>query len=242
MADQDICRGELEITVPWEEVRKETDRVVKAFRKQVRIPGFRPGKAPDKVIQTRFGTDIRAEVVETLVGRHFWKRAQEEDFNVIGTPNVSDVKLEEGEDLTFKAEFEIIPDFELSDYKKIPVPYEAPEVSDEEINAELERIREQHASYKNLDPRPLADGDIAVVSLQSEEVEDAPAIDQKETTILVGGEERLEAIAKDGRGNEVPGVSVSWSSNNLAVASVDGSGRVTANVATGSGGAPFWIS
>ena len=180
--------------MPWEEVRKETDRVVKAFRKQVRIPGFRPGKAPDKVIQTRFGTEIRGEVVETLVGRHFWKRAQEEDFNVIGTPNVSDVKLEDGEDLTFKAEFEIIPDFEISEYKKIPVPYETPEVSDEEIDAELERIREQHASYKNLDPRPLADGDIAVVSLLSEEVEDAPPIDQKETTILIGGEETMEGF------------------------------------------------
>lgn len=196
MADQDICRGELEITVPADEVRKETDRVIKAFRKQVRIPGFRPGKAPDKVIQTRFGDEVRGEVIETLVGRHFWKRAQEEDYHVIGTPNVSDVKMEEGEDLTFKAEFEIIPDFELSDYKKIPVPYADPEVSDEEIDAELNRIREQHASFKNLDPRPLADGDIAVVSLKSDEVEGAPTIDQKETTILIGGEETMEGFTE----------------------------------------------
>ena len=194
MADTDICRGELEISVPWEEVRKETERVVKAFRKQVRIPGFRPGKAPDKVIQTRYAGDIQSEVIETLVGRHFWKRAQDEDYRVIGTPGVKDIKFEDGQDLTFKAEFEIIPDFELSEYKKLPVPYNDPDVTDEDVDSELKKIREQHATYKNLDPRPLADGDIAVVSLLSDEVEGAPKIDQKETTLLIGGEETMEGF------------------------------------------------
>ncbi len=208
MAETDICRGELDISVPWEEVRKETGRVVKTFRRQVKIPGFRPGKAPDKVVQTRYGTEIRAEVVETLVGRHFWKRAQEEDFTVIGTPNISGVKLEDGEPLEFKAEFEIIPDFELAEYKKIPVPYKDPEASDEEIDAELEKIREQQASFKNLDPRPLEDGDIAVISLVSGgDDEDAPKIDQKETTILIGGEETMtgftEALKGKTPGDEV---------------------------------------
>ena len=207
MADKDVTQGELELSVPWDEVQKETQKVLKGYRKQVRIPGFRPGKAPDKVIETRFGAEIRAEVVETLVGRYFWKQAQEEDYHVIGTPNVTDVKFEDGEPLTFKAAFEMIPDFELGNYKSLSIPYADPEATDEDVDQELERIRDQQASFKNLDPRPIEDGDIAVVSLKSEEVEGAPAIDQSETTILVGGEETMagftEAFLGKSPGDEV---------------------------------------
>ena len=209
MADKDVTQGELELSVPWDEVQKETQRVIKGFRKQVRIPGFRPGKAPDKVIETRFGAEIRAEVVETLVGRYFWKKAQDEDYHVIGTPNVTDVQFKEGEPLTFKAEFEMIPDFELGNYRSLSIPYGDPAASDEEVDRELERIRDQQATFKNLDPRPIEDGDIAVVSLKSGEVEGAPEIDQSETTILVGGEETMAGFSEAFRGKS-PGDEVDF--------------------------------
>lgn len=209
MADTDVTQGELELSVPWDEVQKESQKVIKAFRKQVRIPGFRPGKAPDKVIETRYGGEIRSEVIETLVGRYFWKKAQDEDYHVIGTPSVSDVEYKDGEALTFKASFEMVPDFELGNYKNLSIPYADPETTDEEIDQELERIRDQQASFKNLDPRPIEDGDIAVVSLKSEEIDDAPAIDQSETTILVGGDETMAGFSDAFRGKS-PGDEVDF--------------------------------
>ena len=196
MASTDVTRGELEISVPWDEVQKESERVLQAFRKQARIPGFRPGKAPDSVIKMRYAEELRAEVLEKLIGKHFWAEAEEQDYRVIGTPKVRDVKFENDQPLEFTAEFEMIPDFELMDYKRLQAPFKEPEVSDEEIDKELEQLRERHASFKNLDPRPLETGDIAVISLKSDEVEGAPTIDQSETTITIGGEDTFEEFTK----------------------------------------------
>ncbi len=186
----------MDISIPWSEVEQETQRVVKAYKKQVRIPGFRPGKAPESVIQVRYGDDVRREVLESLAPKHFWKEAQAQDYRVIGQPNITDVHYEKDEPLTFKAKFEIIPDFELADYRRLQVPYKDPEVADEEVQSELERLREQHASFRNVDPRPIEEGDIAVISLKSGEVEGVPAVDQSETTLTIGGEETLEDFSK----------------------------------------------
>ena len=200
MPTEDICRRELEISIPWNEVEKEADRVVNALRRQVRVPGFRPGKVPDKVIRTRYHDDIRKEVVEQLVPRYFWDEAKKVDLSPVGAPNVHDVHFHEGESLHFKAEFEVLPDFELADYHRLEVPFTEPQVSDEEIDKELEQMREQHSSLRNVDPRPLADGDIAVVSLKSGEVEGAPKIEQDETTFTIGDEGTLTEFNENLRG------------------------------------------
>ena len=209
MEASDICRGELEIVVPWEEVHVESEKVLKAFRGQVRIPGFRPGKAPDSVIRMRYAQELRSEVIEKLIDRHFWKEAKEQDYQVIGTPKIRDIEFSDEQPFKFRAEFEIIPDFELKDYRRMQVPFVSPEVGDEEVAAELERLRDQHASFKNLDPRPLEDGDVAVVSLKNEPVEGAPAIDQAETTLEIGSEETFADFTNALRG-KTPGDEVDF--------------------------------
>jgi trigger factor len=204
LPSEDICRGELEISVPWEEVEEESKRILTAYRKQAKIPGFRPGKAPETVIRTRFAQEIRQDLLERIVPKHFWKEAKEQDFHVIGSPNISEVQFEENEPLKFKAEFEIVPDFELGKYARLQIPFKEPQVTEDEIDEEIERLRERHASYKNLDPRPLEDGDVAVVALSSEETEDTPKIEQSETTITIGGEETLADFSAALRG-KTPG-------------------------------------
>lgn len=191
MASEDITHGELQISIPWNEVETEQQRILRSFRKQARIPGFRPGKAPEALIRTRFAEEVKREVLEALVPKFFWKEAQAQDFRVVGAPNIQDVKFEESEPLEFRAEFEIVPDFELKEYRRLKVHYKEPEITDEEISAELERLRERQATFRNEDPRPLDDGDIAVVSLKSDEVEGVPQVDQSETTLTIGSEETL---------------------------------------------------
>ena len=200
MPTQDICRRELEISIPWSEVEKETGRVINALRRQVRVPGFRAGKAPDAVLRARYSEEIRQEVIEHLVPKYFWDEAKQQDLSPIGSPNVHDVHFHDGESLHFKAEFDILPDFELGEYHRLEVPFNEPEVRDEEIEQELQNIREQHASFRNVDPRPLADGDIAVVSLKSGDVEGAPTIDQDETTLTIGEAGTLAEFNENLRG------------------------------------------
>ena len=122
MADPQNIKQTLEITVPATEVEAETARVVESLQKKIRLPGFRPGKVPLDLIRSRYQNEIRKEVLEKLVPRHFYKRAEQEGLAVVGTPNVvSELKIEAGEPLKFTAEFEIVPTIELKEYKDVPV-------------------------------------------------------------------------------------------------------------------------
>jgi trigger factor len=173
------------------EIAAETERVAAQYQQQVRLPGFRPGKAPASMVKTKFAADIKQQVVENLVPKVFRAYAEKEKLNVVGQPSVTDIHYHEGEPMKLKAEFEVAPEFELTVYKGIEVPYDQPTVSDEDIEARLNAIREQKADYVNIDPRAVANGDFAVVALKSLAGVDGPPIDQDELMLEVGGEETL---------------------------------------------------
>jgi trigger factor len=189
----------LEISVPVSEVEQETERVVSEIQKKVRLPGFRPGKAPVSLVKSRFGGDIRQDVLEKLVPKAFRAAVDKDHLEVVGAPDISDVHFHAGEPLKFKAAFEVAPTFDLKDYRGILVNYTEPEVSDEDIAKRLEEIREQKAEYVNEDPRPLADGDFAMVSLESLSGV-SPKISQDEIMLKIGDESTLAAFSENLRG------------------------------------------
>ena len=200
MVEANTCRRELEFTVEWDEVEKDVARVVNGFRRQARLPGFRPGKAPAALVRSRYWKDIKEEVLKNLLPRVFWDKAREEGLKVVGSPNLTDLHFENGEPVKFQTEFEIYPEFELGEYRRIEVPYSEPEVLDDEVNLELEHLREQNASYRNLDPRPLADGDIAVLKLTGEPHDGGPKVEQNEMMITIGEAETLPEFSENLRG------------------------------------------
>lgn len=99
MALVEGCKHQLEITVPVEEVEQETVRVVGAIQKKVKLPGFRPGKAPASIVRSKFSSEVRQDVLESLVPKAFRKAAEQENLQVVGQPNVSDVHFHAGEPL-----------------------------------------------------------------------------------------------------------------------------------------------
>ncbi|MCY4585483.1 MAG: trigger factor [Bryobacterales bacterium] len=200
MAEADTCRRELEFTVEWDDVEKDVAQVVNGFRRQARLPGFRPGKAPAALVRSRYWKDIKEEVLKNLLPRVFWDKAREEGLKVVGSPNLTDLHFENGEPVKFQTEFDIYPEFELGEYRRIEVPYSEPEVFDDEVNHELEHLREQNASYRNLDPRPLADGDIAVLKLTGEPLDGGPKVEQNEMMITIGEAETLPEFSENLRG------------------------------------------
>ncbi len=202
MAEAEGCKRKLEITIPVEEVEQETERVVAALREKVRLPGFRPGKVPPSLIRSRYAGEIRQEVLEALVPRHLRAEIEKENLDVVGTPNITNVHFVKGEPLTFTAEFEVTPEIELQEYRNIEIEYEVPEVSEEEVNERLEKIREQKAEYINIDPRPVEKGDIAVVSLKSISGVDGPPIENDELMLDVGAEDTLEDFSRNLLGME----------------------------------------
>ncbi len=196
MADPQSSKQSLEITVPVTDVEAETERVVASLQQKVRIPGFRPGKVPLDIIRTRFASDIRQDVLEKLLPRHFFKRAEQEGLAVVGTPNIKDVHFDKGEPLTFTAEFEVAPTIELKQYQELTVTYQDPEITDEDIQKRIAQLQEQKAEYVNVDPRPLEKGDFAVLSLESLSGVDQP-IKQDDLSLEVGGEDTLSGFTEN---------------------------------------------
>ena len=161
------CKRSVEVEIPLEEVERAKERVTSSLRQRVRLPGFRPGKAPVSMIQSRFEGDIRNEVLEMLLPQAFRSRVEKEELKVVGTPDISELTFEPGKPIRFKADFEIAPEFDIADFHGLPVKYEEPTTSDDEITKRLDSMRESKAEYVNLDPRPIADKDFVVVELKS---------------------------------------------------------------------------
>lgn len=198
MPSAEGCKRELEITIPPETVAEETDRVVTKIRNRAKIPGFRPGKAPASMVRLRFADQIKQEVMEALIPRHLYQRIEAEGMRPVGTPDVSDVAFEPGAPLRFKAEFEVLADFELQSYRGLRVDYEEPAATEEEIAEEMERVRQKHAVYRNLDPRPIEEGDVAVIRLESLGTPPGvAAIHQDELNVEIGDKDTLPAFSEN---------------------------------------------
>jgi trigger factor len=194
------CKHSLEITVPLDEVEAETGRAVANVQKRAKLPGFRPGKAPATIIRQQFSGDIRRQVLESLIPKHLHNRFEAEDLKVVGQPDVTEVHMDPGEPLRFKAEFEVIPDVELQDYKGLTVKYHDPSVTDENVDKRIDELRHQKAEFVNEDPRPLQNGDFAVLSLESISGVDGPAVKDDEMTLEIGGGDTLENFSDNLRG------------------------------------------
>ena len=199
MALVEGCKHSLEISVPVETVDTETERVVSSFQLRAKLPGFRPGKAPAGLVRKQFEGDIRQQVLEHLVPKFLDQELQKQDLKIVGTPDISDVHFHRGEPLRFKAEFEVFPEIELKDYQNLEVAYQDPQVTDEDIAKRIEEIRDQKADYSNVDPRPIQDGDYAVVSLESLSGTEQP-VKQDEMMLHLGAEDTLPAFTENLRG------------------------------------------
>ncbi len=196
MALVEGCKHELEVSIPGEAVEQESTRVTEQFRQKAQLKGFRAGKAPVSLIRKSFSGDIRQKVLENLIPKFLDAKIAEEHLRVVGTPNVTDVHFHEGESVHFKANFEVFPEFELDNYRGVEVPYAEPEVTAEDVDKRIEEIRESKATYANEDPRPIADGDYAVVSLESLSGVDEP-IHADEVQVLIGGPETMAGFTEN---------------------------------------------
>ena len=190
------CKRQLEIEIPLEQVEQAKERVTNSIKQRVRLPGFRPGKAPVSLVQSRFEREIREEVLEVLLPQAFRERVSKDGLNVVGTPNIADLHFEPGEAIRFKADFEVAPEIELPNYQGLPVKYEEPAVTDEEVSARLDAMRDSKAEYVNQDPRAIETGDHVLVQLKSVAGLDEP-IDEADLPMEVGGADTLPVFTEN---------------------------------------------
>jgi len=153
----------LQIELPPEEVAKEWDEIANSFARFAKIPGYRPGKAPRSVIEKRFRKEIQDEVTKKLVSKSYHDAIAQKQLRVAALSNVEDVEFGEDKSMRFRATVVTAPEFELPDYKNIRVQLPDAKVSNAEIDAALERLREQAADFVDVPERGLHMGDFAVL-------------------------------------------------------------------------------
>jgi trigger factor len=154
----------LRIQLPPEDVRKEWDAIAANYARHARIPGFRAGKAPKPVIEKKFRKEIQDELTKKLVSKSYHEAIAEKQLRVVSLTNLEDVEFGDDRSMRFRATVITAPEFDLPDYKNIPVELPAAEVSDAEVDAALERLRDQSAEFTDVTPaRPLAMEDFAVI-------------------------------------------------------------------------------
>jgi trigger factor len=160
VSDQEIAPSvrELKIEVPAAAVAAETHRVVEEYRRKVRLPGFRKGKAPLAVVRGRYREDIDQEVLERLVPRYWHQAEAEKSLQPLLAPRIQKVEIKDGEPLVFDAIVEVRPEIQLSPNRHFDLPDPATAVTEEEVDEVIVGIRRNAAPWVAA-PRAAARGD-----------------------------------------------------------------------------------
>ncbi|MGH7646748.1 MAG: trigger factor [Gemmatimonadaceae bacterium] len=182
----------LEVSVPVEEVREREDRAAKRYASQVRLPGFRPGKAPTAMVRKKFADAIRQEAIESAVQDAFKEVLEREKVELATQPHVHELKFNDGEPLTFELHLEIRPSIELPRTVGFRVTREPRVVTDEHVREQIDSMREQKAAWTPVEERAQP-GDMVTVQLATAD-ESGTVGDGGEYRIVLGGGQAIPGI------------------------------------------------
>jgi trigger factor len=175
----------ISIEIPTDVVDAEFDRVARGYTKQARLPGFRPGKVPQTLIKQRFREQILHDVMHGLIPRAVEEALQTRGIEPVDTPDVRDVNVAEGRPLKFTAAFETVPSFDPGDLSSITLRQASAQVSDEDVDDMMRRLRERAAKYATVEGRAIADDD--TVALDMDRTDAAGHVDHREgVTVQLG--------------------------------------------------------
>lgn len=160
-------RVRINVEVPFTELRADFDRAYQQLAKQVRLPGFRPGKAPAKLLEARVGRGaVLEQVVNDVLPTRYTEAVTTTDIRPIGQPEIEVTRLTDGEELVFTAEVDVRPDIDLPNLTELTISVDPIEVTDEEVDAELTALRARFGSLKGVE-RPAKTGDFVSIDISA---------------------------------------------------------------------------
>ena len=163
--DVNETRKMLSVEIPSEVVEAEIDRIARDYSRKARIPGFRPGKVPTRVVRQRFRDQILHDVAHDLVPRAVDEALREKGVEPVSTPDIREVVVEEGKAMTFTASFDTLPPFEVGDLSTVSLTRSSASVDEPAVNDALERLRQRAARHDAVEGRGIIDGDIVTVDI-----------------------------------------------------------------------------
>ncbi|AET19747.1 MULTISPECIES: trigger factor [Mycobacterium tuberculosis complex] len=160
-------RVRINVEVPFAELEPDFQRAYKELAKQVRLPGFRPGKAPAKLLEARIGREAMLDqIVNDALPSRYGQAVAESDVQPLGRPNIEVTKKEYGQDLQFTAEVDIRPKISLPDLSALTVSVDPIEIGEDDVDAELQSLRTRFGTLTAVD-RPVAVGDVVSIDLSA---------------------------------------------------------------------------
>ncbi len=171
--DTGACRKTMTIEVPADKITEEREETLKAYSKYASIPGFRKGKAPKHVVAKKYAADIDKDIQERVLPRYYQEALQETELKVVNVIDATEVKLEEGQPVSFDVTVDVEPEFKLPKYTEIPVKEEKAEVTDAQVQEQIDAILNQHANYEEVEGKKVAAGDMAQLTYEAT-VKDQP--------------------------------------------------------------------
>lgn len=208
--DESPTKKSITLEVPAEDVRRATERAARSLAKQVRLPGFRPGKVPVDLVKKKFADELKGEVLEHVINDSVTEALRERKLVPLGRPKVEDLKFEADQPVSFRVDLEVRPHVEVKDWRGLKVPSESTAPTEAEVAAVIERLREQHATFEPVEGRPAADGDFALADVKgSFPYGDGKDFSAEKAMIEIGGERTMTEMSGNLR-NAEPGAHVSF--------------------------------
>ena len=202
--DIDSCKKKIKFDIAYKDYQAKVQSSYLALARQVKVPGFRPGKAPMSMLEKRFGPNVKKEVMTQLVSERLAEVIEEKGFRSVSPPKILEVEAEEGTDISVSASVEIVPDFKINDYSKVEIPIEITRVTDEDVNQAINYQRERQGTKVQVLDRPVEDKDFVKLdfngTLNGEAFEGGKGSDH---IVQIGSEYLLKDM-----GNQLIGMSV----------------------------------
>ena len=190
-------RVKLQVEVPFDEFKPSLDAAYKKISSQVRIPGFRPGKAPSRIIDQRVGRAVvLEEAINAAVPKAYTDAIRETGVKVLGQPDIEVTKLDDGQSLSFTAEVDVRPEIILPSLEGIEVTVDDADVTDAEVDQQLDELRDRFGTLKGVD-RPVQDGDFVAIDLST--TVDGEQVDEGSASNLsyqVGSDDLVDGLDK----------------------------------------------
>ncbi len=193
------CKRDLTAEVPTPEIDQEIDAIARDYARNVKVPGFRPGKVPLNIIRQRFGSDLRKEATQKIIERCWREAIAEHKLSPLTEPTVKEMDDKAGSPLKFTLSFEVLPPLEVQDYKGVAVTMPSAAVTEEDVNQAIENIRERNAQFVPVEGE-AQDGMYVTLTVEGQlEGSDKPTRED-DITLVIGHAQTNEEFTKNLRG------------------------------------------
>lgn len=190
---EDAASKNLRVTIPVDRVEEATTKAVRQYAKRARLPGFRPGKAPEAVVRRRFSNEIRQYVIEQVI-REGWEEAKTaESLKPISDPSIRNLKFEDGQPVEFELLVEVRPEFTLARVGGFSLTRRVAPVTDDMVTEQIGRLREQRASWLPVEGRKPAPGEMVRVDVAPME-EGGEVKEAQPYTMVLGDGQAIPAL------------------------------------------------